>query len=120
MADIIIADDDDSVRFVVFQMLKRAGHTIRSARDGDEALKLLSEKQPEIMLTDISMPGKTGDELISLVRAQYPAVKLVAVSGESSSMIEGEQAWRSKVDAIVEKPFQKETLLAAIGKCQTN
>jgi len=60
------------------------GHHVRSAADGFAALHLIRESVPDVLLSDLNMPGMTGFELLSVVRRLYPQIHVIATSGAYS------------------------------------
>ena len=72
MAKILLVEDDNLVWDMLVQMLQRAGHEVASATNGDEATEVLKTLEPDIMVTDIIMPKKSGITLISEVKNKHP------------------------------------------------
>jgi signal transduction histidine kinase len=69
-AVVMVVDDDAQLRLLVAEVLRRAGHEIVEAADGEEALRLLDERLPDLILTDLVMPKVDGAQLIEEVLAQ--------------------------------------------------
>jgi DNA-binding NtrC family response regulator len=78
---ILIVDDEEPIRTSLAQILSRLGHGVRSASDGFSALCEMRLGVPEILLSDLNMPGMSGFELLSVVRRRFPAAQVVAMSG---------------------------------------
>ena len=78
---VLIVEDDASVRNSLALLLKASGYEVSTAANGSEALKSLKNGRPAVVLTDLNMPVMSGVELLSLVRQQFPSVTLVAMSG---------------------------------------
>ena len=72
MADILLAEDDDSLRYYLHRALERAGHSVVSASDGLEAEETLSFHRFDLVLTDVVMPQKSGLELAQAARKHQP------------------------------------------------
>jgi CheY-like chemotaxis protein len=83
-ASILIVEDDESVRTSLAEIFKVLGHRVRCASDGLAALFEMNQEIPEILLSDLEMPGMSGFELLPLVRLRFPAVRLIAMSGAFS------------------------------------
>ena len=83
-ASILIAEDDESVRTSLAEIFRVLGHRVRCASDGLAALTEISQEIPEILLSDLNMSGMSGFELLPIVRRQFPAISLVAMSGAFS------------------------------------
>jgi CheY-like chemotaxis protein len=78
-ASILIVEDEDCVRAVLAEILTVHGHRVRSAADGLAALIELRREVPDILLSDLTMPGMSGFELLSVVRRRFPGVRVVAM-----------------------------------------
>jgi len=83
-ASVLIVDDELSIRKSLSLVLTEIGYSVRTAEDGFSALAEVLEEIPEILLTDLNMPGMSGYELLSAVRRKYPAIRAVAMSGAFS------------------------------------
>lgn len=78
---ILVVDDDQRVRESVAMSLMAAGYDVVAAEDGFRALSQLRKKLPDVILSDLDMPGMSGFELLSVVRRRFPQVSTVAMSG---------------------------------------
>ncbi len=78
---ILVVDDDQSVRESVAMSLMAAGYDVVAAEDGFRALSQLRRKLPDLVLSDLDMPGMSGFELLSVVRRRFPQMSTVAMSG---------------------------------------
>jgi two-component system response regulator (stage 0 sporulation protein F) len=116
MAKILLVEDDDLVRDMLAQVLKRAGHEVESAANGDEATEILQRVEPDIMVTDIIMPKKSGITLISEVKNKHPNMEIIAISGGGRLDPTGYLDLSESLGAAVsfEKPVDKAALLMAI------
>jgi DNA-binding NtrC family response regulator len=110
---IILADDDADQRLVLRLALEQARFSVREAADGNEALKLQRERPARVLITDIFMPDKDGLELVQAFKREFPATKIIVISGG------GRRASRDYlasvelmgVHATLQKPFNVESLL---------
>jgi DNA-binding NtrC family response regulator len=78
---ILVVDDDSGVRDVVRSMLESEGYLVSVAQNGREALNSLKTEDFQVLITDLVMPEQEGIETIKIVRRDYPAVKVIAMSG---------------------------------------
>ena len=81
MADILVAEDYPSTRSALRMLLKSAGHTVRFAVNGEEALAQVAQKRPDLLLLDVMMPKKNGYNVLSEIRrtdAALPVILLTA------------------------------------------
>jgi CheY-like chemotaxis protein len=83
-AQILIVDDEASIRTMMSLVLSEIGYHVRSVEDGFSALREIRQKIPDILLSDLNMPGMSGFELLSVVRRRFPEVMVVAMSGAFS------------------------------------
>jgi CheY-like chemotaxis protein len=79
--NILIVDDDALLRMSLGQMLTLAGYNVRSADGGEAALCEIERETPDLLLSDLNMPGMSGFELLSLVRGRFPGIPVIAMSG---------------------------------------
>lgn len=116
MAKILLVEDDELVRDMLSQMLRRASHDVQSATNGEEASEMLKTSEPDIMVTDIIMPKKSGITLISEVRDKHPKMEIIAISGGGRLDPTGYLDLSESLGATVsfEKPIDKAALLMAI------
>lgn len=84
MANILIIDDDPQLRGVLREILASNDHQISEQENGSNVLQFLSQNPVDVLITDIIMPEKDGFEVIPAVKKQYPALKVIAISGGSS------------------------------------
>jgi CheY-like chemotaxis protein len=81
MAEILVVDDSDELRGLMCDILRRAGHDVAAAADGVAAIRLVRERVPELLVSDIVMPEMDGLELIMKINKEYPQMKILAVTG---------------------------------------
>ena len=81
---ILLVDDDARVRRVVERMLSPLGHPVVPVGSGEEALTALRRETYALVLTDVSMPGMSGLELIEHMHAEQISIPVVVFSGEAT------------------------------------
>jgi len=81
MAKILVIDDDLQVRHLMVLALNNAGHQTFSAENGAEGIKAYRANPADLVITDLIMPEKEGIETIIELRREFPAVKIIAISG---------------------------------------
>jgi chemotaxis protein histidine kinase CheA/ActR/RegA family two-component response regulator len=113
---VLIVDDSPSVRRVVGSMLKQRGWEVQMARDGVEALEMISNETPVAVLLDIEMPRMDGYELIATLRAQeqYRTLPLVVLTSRSASKHQ-QRAMQLGANSYVVKPYQDEELISVLN-----
>lgn len=101
---ILLVDDDPEVRAVTLQMLESIGYNVRQAKNGVEALTMISDTI-DLVLTDFAMPGMTGGELASLIHEKHPAMPVLFVTGYADTDVLGLEG-----SSVVQKPFNESDL----------
>ena len=111
-ASVLVVDDDADVRALVRELLTRAGYAVTEAQDGREALRLLYDERPDLVLLDISMPELDGWGTLERIRdvSDVPVVMVSALGAE----LEKVRALRGGADDYVTKPFGRQELLARV------
>jgi two-component system, response regulator, stage 0 sporulation protein F len=116
MAKILLVEDDDLVRDMLTQILQRASHEVVCAEHGEAAIQYLQKNEPDIMITDIIMPKKSGISVISEVKNRHPNMEIIAISGGGRLDPTGYLDLSETLGAAVsfEKPIDNTALLMAI------
>ncbi len=117
MARVLIIDDDVTLRQALTKHLERAGHEVRQAADGDAGIRAYERHAADVVIVDIFMPGQGGLQTIGRLRREWPAVKIVAMSGvKSAGAIDvGGHAVALGADRFLTKPFEAATLVALVS-----
>lgn len=115
MLKVMVVDDSVTVRKVTSRLLERHGMQVMTAKDGVEAINLLQEYQPDLMLLDIEMPRMDGFEVAALVRhdAQLQSLPIIMITSRTGSK-HRERALALGVNAYLGKPYQEAQLLETI------
>ncbi len=79
---LLVVDDDEAIREIISAMLTEQGYEIVTAEDGQQALELLPQFRPHLVVTDMRMPRMSGDELVRIMRESFPQLPIIVVSGE--------------------------------------
>ena len=112
---ILVVDDDPLVGIGTAEMLVDLGHNVVEAKSGAEAITILGEDRSiELLLTDHSMPGMTGLELATIVRATHPDLPILLASGYAELPNSGD--WNIQLPRLA-KPYRQDELAAAISAC---
>ncbi len=111
MPKILIADDSIAVRKVAERLLTEAGMGVTLAANGSEALALLGKERPDLVVSDVIMPDKSGYEVCAFVRSQANLADLpvLLISGIVNEEV-SRQAESCKADGVLKKPFQGTSL----------
>jgi CheY-like chemotaxis protein len=112
---ILAVDDDPLVALNTSSLLEELGHTVFSASSGSRALEILNrEKNVDLVITDQAMPGMTGSELVSKVRAGNPDLPVILATGYAE-LPPGEAQGIPRLA----KPFRQQDLADAIAEAMT-
>jgi DNA-binding response OmpR family regulator len=109
---ILVVDDEPDVRSLLKDMLERSGCLVQTAVDGKEALRVLFDVRPQLIILDIAMPEMDGWQTLERIRdiTDVPVLMLTAHDGE----LEVVRGLRSGADDYVRKPFGRQELLARV------
>jgi len=114
MATVLVVDDAAVDRKLVGGLLKHgSGFTVEFAASGDEALARLASVQPELIVTDLVMPGMSGLDLVAQVAERYPAIPIVLMTGKGSEEI-AVKALQAGAASYVPKAALHQHLLATV------
>jgi len=110
---ILLAEDDADLRLALKLSLEAAGYTVAIAASAQEALAVQRREPAEVLVTDIFMPEGDGFEAIDAFRREFPATRIVVVSGggQRGKADYLAAARLAGVDATLQKPFEIEVLL---------
>src|SRR6058998_2607031 len=106
---IVIADDEEAARRSLGQILGEDGYEVTLAADGEEALRLVAQESPDILLTDLRMPRMDGQELLTRVRSGFPDVAVVIMTAHGT-IRSAVQALREGAEDYLTKPIDVEEL----------
>lgn len=115
MAFIIIVDDDVQICTLLERVLRNENHEIVTANDGVEGLKLLRQRQPDLLVVDMYMPGMDGIEVIQQVRSEIGDLPIIAMSGggKIGTLTPLSVARHLRAD-VLEKPVRPTDFLSAV------
>lgn len=110
--NILLVDDEEVVLKSLGRFLTRCGHRLRTAADGLEALRHMEEERPDVVISDVRMPGVDGLDLLERVRVRFPATSVVLITGHGEVA-----ASRPKgVCDCLRKPVRLEDLMAVLER----
>ena len=110
--NVLVVDDHPEIRDLMVKILERRGYGVSTASDGHDALTQFALARPDLVITDLSMPGLNGYQLCRLIRgiSSVPVLIMSAQKGVE------EKAYEMGADAFVSKPFDMEALWAEIDE----
>jgi putative nucleotidyltransferase with HDIG domain len=112
---VLVVDDEQLARTLLVSFLRKQGYSVESARNGEDALRVLAVKAVDLILTDLMMEGSDGMKLLEQVRGrqlQTPVIMVTAVHEVSTAIA----AMRQGAFDVLLKPFQEKTLLEAVER----
>ena len=114
---ILIVDDNQSLATVIRYILEHEGYEVSSALNGLEGYSAYFQFRPDLVITDIQMPGENGFELMNHIRKRDPSVKTIYMSGNLDqfySLIEEEK--RKFHINVLRKPFFMDDLINQVSE----
>lgn len=125
MERILIIDDEAQIRSMIRLILERDGYAVTEASDGVEGIRHFRETPADLIITDLIMPNKDGIGMIIELKKEFPAVRIIAMSGGGLNRPEGYLRGAQKLGAAytLSKPINRHELLRAVKdtlKAQTD
>jgi CheY-like chemotaxis protein len=114
---VLLTEDEQDVREIARQFLESGGYRVIEAKDGTDAIRLAAAHRGEIQLlvTDMVMPGMTGQELAVRLQSEHPGLNVVFMSGYSEHGAT-EMANADPSVKLLTKPFSRAAILRAVGE----
>ncbi len=100
---LLIVDDEPKIRAMLAGCLKQEGLTITTAASGEEAVKLIGQDPPQLMIVDMKIPGLNGLEVLRAVRTHTPPIGVFLLTGYDDDAIE-QQARALGAWGVIHKP----------------
>lgn len=114
MKRILVIDDESSIRKVVAMMLQKEGHEVVTASNGIEGMSEFHRSRPDIVITDISMPGMDGIEFLRVLQKENVELPVVVMSGNTTGKQFLKTASLLGAASTLEKPFSRTELVQII------
>lgn len=116
MARVIVIDDQEPIRRIVRRALEQAGHEVFDASDGEMGVQLLVRHSADVVLSDIFMPGQDGIQTLRQLRKEFPAVKVIVMSGGDSTGMLDLRRDAELLGAVksLSKPFTAREIVEAV------
>ncbi|MGM3388082.1 response regulator [Stutzerimonas stutzeri] len=112
---ILVADDNRDIAETMAEVLRLEGHDVHLAFDGVQALERYHAVKPDVVLLDVGMPGRRGDEVARLIREQDRTVRLIAITGWGQPS-DKENAVAAGFDVHMTKPVDIALLIEVVGR----
>lgn len=116
MSKILVIEDDAKLRELLRETLEHEGHEVADAADGDIGIKAFKRSPADVVIADIFMPEKDGLDVIRELKADFPEVKIIAISGggrlEKGTYLMAASSMGA--DRVIEKPFEIQDIVDAV------
>lgn len=113
MALVLVVDDEEPIRDILREALESVGHSVMTASDGREALRLYHAHRPHVVITDIVMPRRSGIDLVLELSRLSPPPTVVAISGVTGKAFL-DAAGEANVARTFVKPFDVMEVVRAV------
>ncbi len=110
--NVLVVDDHPETRDLMVKILEKRGYQVSTASDGHDALTQFALDRPDLVITDLSMPGMNGYQLCRLIRGISSVLVLIMSAQKGVE----EKAYEMGADVFVSKPFDMEALWAEIDE----
>jgi DNA-binding response OmpR family regulator len=112
---VLVVDDEPSILLALEFMMKGAGFEVRTAADGEEALRAIAERKPDLLLLDVMMPAPDGFGVCSRVREEprWRDIKIIMLTARGRD-VERERGLAMGADDYITKPFSTRELMAKV------
>jgi CheY-like chemotaxis protein len=110
---IVLVDDDHQVVEYLKDVLDESGYTVAATTSGQDALAMIRERVPDLLILDLNMPEPDGFELLKLARSQFPDLKILTISGYlHGALLKAAEMFGAI--ATLEKPFTPDALAGKV------
>jgi len=110
---ILVVEDDQQQRDYLYQLLSEAGHDVRKASSGNEAIPLTLGAEFHLVIVDLKMPYIDGFEVLKFMKGTFPKTKLIVLTAYGD-LINIEKCKKLGADEVIGKPYEIEYLFMAI------
>ena len=114
MAAILVVDDESNIRRMLASLLTAEDHAVTQAATGEDALEVLGEADPDVILLDLALPGANGIEILAKLRSQAPTVPVIMMSGRAT-LDDAVRATKLGAFHFIEKPLTPEAVLLTVA-----
>lgn len=113
---ILIIEDDKIIKNIIEFLLKKEGYEIEFAEDGLIGLEKINSFQPDLIITDIMLPYKSGLEITSYAKANFPHVPVIIISSLGKEDLTVIEAFKLGADDLIAKPFNPVELVLRVKR----
>ena len=113
---IVIIEDENLIIKILEFLLKKEGYTIFIAKDGDQGIQLINDINPDIVITDIMLPYKSGLEITAHIKEHNLKAAIIIISALGKEERTIKDSLKLGADKIIAKPFTAQELLSTVAK----
>lgn len=113
---IVLIEDDELILKMTEYKLKQEGYKVYIAKDGDSGIKAIRQYQPDLVLTDIMLPYKSGLEVTHLAKKEFPNMPILILSSLGDEENAVDKAFSLGADDFISKPFNPSELVLRIKR----
>jgi twitching motility two-component system response regulator PilH len=113
MVKVMVVEDTPSERELICSYLREGGYEVVSAVDGKDGLQKFEQAQPQVVVTDLVMPGMSGLEMCRAIKKKEQKIPVIACTSKNTDL---DKMWGMKqgINIYLTKPFNREELLQAV------
>jgi len=111
--NVLLVDDEEEFVTTLAERLRLRGIAVRMSTDGEEALRMMEIDPPQVVVLDVLMPGLGGLEVLKRIKADFPRIKVILLTGQGSTW-DGIQGMRMGVFDYLMKPLNIDELIEKI------
>ena len=112
---VLIVDDEPNVRRVLGTLLEQADWATTRAESGEQALDLVRAQDPDIVITDLKMPGMDGMELLGRIRTSFPEIPVIMLTAHGT-VTNAVEAMKLGAHDFITKPFDRDDVVQLVRK----
>jgi len=118
---ILVVDDEPNIVLSLEFLMSQAGYAVRTAENGDEALRIVAQERPDLVLLDINLPDMSGYEVCQQIRANadWGAVKILMITAKGR-VVEREKGLALGADDYITKPFSAQEVVDTVAQYLDN
>lgn len=118
---ILVVDDEPNIVLSLEFLMSQAGYEVRTAENGDEALRIVAQDRPDLVLLDINLPDISGYEVCQQIRAKADqgAIKILMITAKGRA-VEREKGLALGADDYITKPFSAQEVIETVAQYLDN
>jgi len=113
--NILIVDDEETIRWLLSKKLSREGYLCKESSNAEQAMEKMGDSAVELAILDINMPGKSGTELLTEIKANFPKTSVIMASAVSDTKVIL-QCLKNGAEDYIRKPFSMDEVILSIKR----